>query len=135
MMNPPQPLPRSAFISPHRIMSVAAAALLIFGILGALVWEVLRVTTPPELTVSAPADNFLTTEHSVLLEGHAAPESVVTVNGAGIALGTDGTFKEPLDLRTGLNIITISASKKFAAPRVIYRRVVVSVGTDASVDR
>jgi hypothetical protein len=106
---------------------VTLASLIILAVVGALVWEVLRVTASPELTVSTPTDNLLTSQHSIELEGRATPESTVTVNGAVSALGADGTFKEKLDLRTGLNIITISASKKFAAPRIIYRRVVVSV--------
>ncbi len=126
MMHPPRAIPRSAFIAPHRIIKTVLGALALVIVLGAILWEVLRVTTAPALTLVSPADNFLTNVHSVALMGHAAPSSTVTVNGAPIPLTRDGSFNETLDLRTGLNIITISATKKFAKPRIIYRRVVVS---------
>ena len=126
MTNPPQPLPQSAFVSTHRVLNVTIIVAIIMVIVGALGWEVLRVTTPPELVVSTPIDNLLTTEHSTVLEGRATPESIVTINDTSVSLNTDGTFRETLDLRTGLNIITISASKKFSKSHIIYRRVVVS---------
>ncbi len=107
-------------------MNIIGVVLVVVVIIGGLVWEVVRVTAPPRLTVDSPADNLLTAEHRVELAGSATPESAVTVNGSPVSLSSDGSFHETLDLRTGLNIITVSASKKFAAPKVVYRRVVVS---------
>jgi hypothetical protein len=52
--------------------------------------------------------------------------SAVTANGSAVAVSVDGHFKEDMDLRTGENVITIVATKKFAKPNIIYRRVVVT---------
>jgi len=125
-MLPPQPISGVLLVSPHRVFKTIIAAIILAAIGVAVTWEVLRVTTPPALTITEPADNLLTDQTTITLAGRAEPESTVTVNGAPIAVGVDGAFSEKLDLRTGLNIITISASKKFAKPNVIYRKVVVS---------
>jgi len=123
---PPQPVSRRSLVSSHRILAAIALGLALATLVGLIVWQVLRVTTPPELIIAHPPDNFLSPEPRLRLEGRAAPESLVTVNGEPTAISRDGSFSEELDLRTGLNIITISASKRFAKPRIIYRRVVVS---------
>ena len=113
-------------IAPHRVLKIIIATLVVALMGAGVLWEVLRVTAPPALTVTSPADNLLTDQTSVTLSGSAEKESTVTVNGAPIPVSADGDFKEELDLRTGLNVITISATKKFAKPNVIYRKVVVS---------
>jgi hypothetical protein len=123
---PPQPLRSSQLVAPHRIMQLALAALVALALAGAVVWEVLRVTAPPALDIASPADNLLVAAPEVVLEGTAAKGSAVSVNGSPVAVSADGKFRETINLRVGLNIITITASKKFAKPNIIYRRVVVS---------
>lgn len=123
---PPQPVGRKDLLAPHRVVRLVLAGLIVL-VLGAVVtWEVLRVTAPPKLTVISPVDNLLTAEHRIILEGTAAPGAIVTVNGAPVTVSMTGSFKDHIDLRTGSNVITINASKKFAKPNIIYRRVVVS---------
>ena len=123
---PPQPVSRKDMIAPHRILRLAtvAACLLVFATL--VVWEVLRVTAAPSLAIISPTNDLLTASHRITLEGRAAPGAVVTANGSNVAVSVDGRFQEDLDLRTGENVITIMATKKFAKPNIIYRRVVVN---------
>jgi len=123
---PPQPISRKAMIAPHRILRTALiiACLLIFA--GAVVWEVLRVTEAPSLAVTSPVANLLTSSHRITLEGRVAPGAMLTANGADVPVTVDGRFKDEMDLRTGANVITIIATKKFAKPNIIYRRVVVT---------
>ena len=123
---PPQPLERRALIAPHRVMRLFLASAVILALASVVTWEVLRVTAPPKLVIVSPADNLLTAEHRVTLEGQAASGASVTVNGVPAAVSMAGSFKEVIDLRTGENVITIVASKKFAKPNTIYRRVVVT---------
>ncbi len=123
---PPQPVGRKALVAPHKVMRLALAALVIVGVVAVVGWEILRITAPPKLTIISPADNLLTADHRVVLEGSVAPGAAVAVNGSPVSVSLAGSFKENIDLRTGANIITIVASKKFAKPNIIYRRVVVS---------
>ena len=123
---PPQPVSRAALVAPHRIMRLAIviACLVVFA--GVVIWEVLRVTEAPSLTVTSPTPNLLTGSHRITLEGSTEPGAAVTANGADVPITVDGRFKEDMDLRTGANVITIVATKKFAKPNIIYRRVVVN---------
>jgi hypothetical protein len=123
---PPQPVKRTELVAPHRILRWIFIGFIMLVVAGLVIWEVVRVTAPPDLAVFSPADNLLTPSHRVTLEGKAAPGAMVTANGATVPISLDGSFKEDLDLRTGANVITIIASKKFAKPNTIYRRVVVS---------
>lgn len=123
---PPQPVSRRDLLAPHKIFRLAIAGLCVIAFAAIVIWEVLRVTSAPMLMVSSPADHLLTDSHRIVLEGKAAPGASVTANGAPVAVSMDGRFKENMDLRTGENVITIVASKKFAKPNIIYRRVVVT---------
>jgi hypothetical protein len=123
---PPQPVSRKSMIAPHRILraAVVVACLLVFASIVA--WEVLRVVSAPSLTVISPTANLLTGSHRITLEGRAESGAAVTANGVSVPISVDGSFKEDMDLRTGENLITIVATKKFAKPNIIYRRVVVT---------
>jgi hypothetical protein len=123
---PPQPLSRTELVAPHRILRWIFIGAIMIAVAGLVTWEILRVTAPPNLVVASPSDNLLTASHRVTLEGQASPGASVTANGAIVPISLSGRFKEDLDLRTGANVITIIASKKFAKPNTIYRRVVVS---------
>ncbi len=123
---PPQPIKRKDLLAPHRVIRLALAGIVVLTLGTVVTWEVLRVTAPPKLTIISPADNLLTSERRIVLEGEAPPGATVTVNGAPVAVSMAGSFKENIDLRAGANVITIVASKKFAKPNTIYRRVVVT---------
>jgi len=113
-------------LAPHRILRLALGAGCLLFFAAIVTWEILRVTASPLLIVVSPADSLLTASHRITLAGHVAPGAAVTANGVTVAVSIDGGFKEDMDLRTGTNIITIVASKKFAKPHIIYRRVVVT---------
>jgi Glucodextranase, domain B len=123
---PPQPIKTDRLFASHRAKSLVYIAIFFILIAAAIVWEVLRVIAPPFLEIKNPPDNLLTKETSVVVSGRAAPDSTVTINNEFTATDLNGNFDETLDLRTGLNVITISASKKFAKPNTIYRSVVVT---------
>jgi len=112
--------------SPHRLVRLIIVIIIGLIFVFFVVWEILRVTAAPFLTIVSPSNDLATTSHRITLEGRAGAGAKITANGAIIAVSMDGKFKEVMDLRTGENVITIIASKKFAKPNIIYRRVVVT---------
>ncbi|WP_041973793.1 chitobiase/beta-hexosaminidase C-terminal domain-containing protein [Geobacter sp. OR-1] len=69
-------------------------------------------TTPPVLSVSAPAAGVWTKVATVTLRGKTTDGTQIkrfTVNGNNVPLAYDGTFAQPLTLTTGLNQITTVA--------------------------
>jgi hypothetical protein len=123
---PPQPIKTNHLFASRRAKSVVYIAVFSILIIAAIVWEVLRVIAPPFLEVKNPPNNLLTKETSIIVSGRAERNSTVSINNEFTATDMDGNFNETMDLRTGLNVITISASKKFAKPLTIYRSVVVT---------
>jgi hypothetical protein len=70
---------------------------------------VLRDTTPPNLTVLSPRDDFLTNQTQMTVIGQTDPGTAVTVGGAPAAVGPDGRFNGTAALVPGNNIIEVVA--------------------------
>ena len=84
-----------------------------------------RIVSPPELFIESPADNFLTVEHQVQIIGKTEKEVQLKINNRLFLSDREGNFNLSLDLQKGLNIIKISAQKKYSKERVVYRKIMV----------
>jgi hypothetical protein len=66
-------------------------------------------STPPELVISHPPNNYRTTNASVYLTGHTEPGARATLNGDDIIVGHEGLFTVEVKLVTGRNLVTVRA--------------------------
>ena len=70
----------------------------------------LRVdTTPPFLALLSPASGSILTRPSVEILGASELDATVTLNGAALVLGADGSFLAPMALQPGENRIEVGA--------------------------
>lgn len=76
-------------------------------------------TVPPTLQIMAPSNGLITNKKTV------------TVNGATVTVGTDGTFTKDVTLAEGANTITIVAKDKAGKTTTVTRK--VTVDTSAPV--
>ena len=107
--------------------SVAACLILIFA--GYLSWQIKGVLEPPSLTIYSPVEGAVVTKPSTLVEGVTEAESKLAVNGQEVIMNSDGKFQAELNLMTGLNTITITATKKkHGKTTTITRHVIVRAG-------
>lgn len=90
-----------------------------------LALEVHAMIAPPSLSLINPLDASVTREDTIVVSGNTAPETTVTINGTKIALAKNGSFKEVVNLKNGINDLIISAVSKRGATTKISRRVVV----------
>jgi len=97
--------------------------LIVFFILFYLGWGIKKIVFPPSLTVISPDDNFITRENPVKIIGQTEEEAIVMINDKLADSNFKGRFEEEIELKPGLNIIKISATKKHSRERVITRRV------------
>lgn len=74
---------------------------------------------PPTLQITAPSNDLITNKKTV------------TVNGATVTVGTDGTFTKDVTLAEGANTITIVAKDKAGKTTTVTRK--VTVDTSAPV--
>ena len=101
---------------------VLAALALCFSYLG---FYLERITSSPELTILFPAENFTTGEYSVTVTGDTEPETEIIVNGEPVLSDLTGGFSKEISLKNGINVITITAKKKYGRENVITRQILV----------
>ena len=84
-------------------------------------------TVPPTLTVSAPADKYITNNKSLIVSGttNDATSSpvVVKVNGTAVTVASNGTFSTTVTLTEGSNTITVVATDSAGKSSTITRTV------------
>lgn len=97
--------------------------LILFLILFYLSWGIKKIIFPPYLTIASPDDNFITRESSIKIKGETEEDVTVKVNDKLATSNLKGKFEEIVDLRPGLNIIEISAAKKYSREKKIVRRI------------
>lgn len=127
----------SLLIHPHRAVklfpfssiSTALRAIILVSMViffaSYLVWQVRRVLEPPQLAVYSPVEGHVLTQTRTIIAGETEKETHLTVNGQDIMVAEDGKFETMIDLTTGVNTITIEATKKHGKTTTLTRHVVV----------
>ncbi len=112
-----------------------AATLAVTGvILGYLLFKAIAITNPPEIVIYEPADDNMITSSTLVVRGKADPTADVKINGQSVSLGDDGLFNQELVLGEGVNVIKISATKRYSRERVIIRQITVSSSKTVSLN-
>ncbi|MDD5071272.1 MAG: helix-turn-helix domain-containing protein [Patescibacteria group bacterium] len=109
-----------------RSFVIIVVVLALFSYLGFCLKEIM---SPPFLSVIEPLDNSVTENNFVIVFGKTEPEAQIKINGEAVALSSgekEGLFTEKVNLKTGLNTITITAKKKYGREAVIVRQVLAN---------
>lgn len=85
----------------------------------------------PELVIFQPQTEFsISGTEQIFVAGQTRKEAHVTINGQPVIKKQDGTFSQEIALRNGLNLITITVSKKFSRQESMTRRVIFEKDTE-----
>jgi cytoskeletal protein RodZ len=84
-----------------------------------------NVVAPPSLSLSSPSDNMITAKKTVDFIGNSEPEAQISINGNAILSDSSGFFSKKINLKEGVNTITIVAKKKYGSETVIKRQILV----------
>lgn len=68
---------------------------------------VTRDSLPPQLTVTSPSDNFMTSQPALVISGSTSQAASLLVNGTSVPLNADGTFSTQTTLKEGANAIQL----------------------------
>lgn len=112
--------PRKIF-NPKFVLGLIITLLILFY----LGFSIKRLLSIPQIEIISPPEDFQTQESTLMIEGRAELGIDVFINDQAVSQINNGYFKEKIELLPGLNIIEISAKKKYSRQRVIYRRVVL----------
>lgn len=87
-------------------------------------------TIPPTLTT--PADGLITNKAALVVSGETddvtSKPVTVTVNGASVAVNSDGSFSKEITLVNGSNTITVVAADKAGKTTTVTRKVTLDTG-------
>jgi len=112
------------YLTSWLVRSVAIIGI-IFIFIGYLAWQVTGILTPPTLNIYSPIEGSIINQNEVTVEGATEKETHLTINGQDIQVNEQGRFTATLDLLNGVNVITISATKKHGKNTTLTRHVVV----------
>lgn len=125
--NPP---PR-VWMTPTFLRS-AGIGVVVLIVLSYIAIQVNHIIAPPRLEVHEPGESVVTTTPSVMVIGKTEPETHVAINGQEVDTARDGSFQERVDLKTGVNIVKISAARKHSKETVVYKRILVERSAEVS---
>jgi len=105
----------------RNIIIVAIIAIL----LGYLGFKVKNIVTPPFLEIRQPVDNLIVRDYQVEVVGTTEKEAILSINNNEVLPQDSGEFIKKVNLKEGLNIIEIKASKKHSRENIIKRHILV----------
>ena len=79
----------------------------------------------PELTITSPSENLVTENNLIEVAGKTSPKTQITINNRQILKDESGNFRETVELKKGLNTITVSAQNKYSPKKIIERQILV----------
>lgn len=105
--------------------------LIILVFLGYFVYEGRGLFLAPSLTLFSPPENLITAERNIELSGQTEPGVRLTINGTPLLPDEDGFFQKTIMLDKGLNTLEIQATKRYARPKIIQRKILVTLKDSA----
>ncbi len=90
-----------------------------------LIFYFKKITLAPLLIVTQPATNLSIKSNGIIISGQTEPEAEVKINGEIVLNNRDGYFSQEINLKKGLNNLTIKAKKKYSHEQIITRQILV----------
>jgi len=101
------------------IFSASAVCIIYLGIC------INAIISPPELIVNSPSLDIVTEEKEIIVEGVTDPEAELTINNELVLADSLGAFSKKVNLKNGINTITIVAHKKYSRRNELVKKVLV----------
>ena len=121
-----QKVKKRAFLAAPKIIKtiiIIAITSIFFIYLG---FSLKKIISPPNLSIYYPTENITTEKNTISIIGQTDPEARIIINNKQILTNDIGEFSKIINLKSGINIITITASKKYGRDRTVVRQVLVN---------
>lgn len=100
-------------------------AVAIIGLVSFLIFKVNDIFQPPPLSIISPADGQIVTDRQLLVSGMSSPEAEIVINNKAVYVEQSGKFTTTVDLQKGLNLITMTAKKRYSRTTTAEIRVLL----------
>lgn len=84
-----------------------------------------KIVLPPKLTLIKPIENLTTDKNIMEIAGTTEREAEVKINEETVLVDNNGNFSKEINLKNGLNVILVSAKKKYSKTNEISRKIYV----------
>jgi transcriptional regulator with XRE-family HTH domain len=106
-----------------RGLTIIIITVICFAYLG---YRLEKIISPPYLNISQPPDNLITREQSLEIIGQTETEAQIIINGETVLSDHNGNFTKTIYLKDGLNIISITATKKYGRDKNIVKQILLT---------
>lgn len=93
--------------------TIALITLILFVLLtlGYIGLQIFKFQIPPELTISEPDNEYVSTQEQIVVKGYTQKSNIVIIDKENIQTDDEGFFEKEILLNLGVNTITIKAQK------------------------
>lgn len=114
--------PKKFIIFPRIVRNILISLALLACLLY-LVFYLRKIFWEPRLEIAVPAANQAWDGNNLTVSGRTEKEAEVKINGEIVLNNQNGSFSQAINLKQGLNTITISAKKKHSREKTIIRQI------------
>ncbi|NCU44454.1 hypothetical protein EOM71_02120 [Candidatus Falkowbacteria bacterium] len=90
-----------------------------------IVFSLKNIVAPPRLIITSPANDIATSQRQLWIIGQTEPEVQLEINGETLLSDRAGSFNQPINLRSGINNLNITAVKKYGGRTTVIRQIMV----------
>ena len=113
------------FVMSPKFLHLLGISMFVLMLVGYLGYQVLASKSSPGLIISYPSDNLVVRESKITVFGKTEPEVDVKINEQDVLVNEDGEFEEQINLKEGINLIVVTATKSNNSQTKAVLRVVV----------
>ena len=84
-----------------------------------------NIISPPDLNVINPLKDMIISDNFIDITGETEPKAQITINGEFVLGNKEGLFEKRINLKNGLNTITIISKKKYGREAIVKRQILV----------
>lgn len=116
-------------------VSALVVVLLILVVFGYLFYQYRSFTAAPSLEIQEPNNNEKIVSSQVNVVGRTLEDSILKINGEQVQISPGGTFSILVNLKEGINILTITSANRFGKISTEKRTVFVQGTADSPGER
>jgi len=91
-----------------------------------LAYYISNIIAPPQLTIIYPKEDLITNKSALMVSGKTEAETSVLINQEEILPDSNGFFSLEINLKSGINTLTIIAQKKYGQENKIERIILMN---------
>ncbi len=116
-------LSKKRFLVFPRIIRTVLIVIVALAFLLYLAFYFNNLVSPPQLKIIYPLANQTTDKNPIVVKGETEPETEVYINGSTVLIEYNGYFEKEINLKKGLNKITIEAKQRYSRTNTKTRQI------------